>query len=185
MEIKMPTRVMQILGVIALLVVFIKIIVPRTSLYYRYWFFVPKFGDYLVKRDAVLVKGETFKIRLNSINERLTFDSTDYKVAYCNSLGRVSADKPGLAFIEVDTGEKVLVLRVRVLALNHSQLKLSVGEAKLLNIRGTVFHESYESDQQSVATVDSFGWVKAVGKGSCTITAKARGKTMKCKVTVY
>lgn len=184
MILKMPARVMKLIGVIALICVFVKIIIPRTSLYYRNWFFVPKLGEYLVKRDAVLVTGESLKIRINSINQRLTYSSTDYKVAYCNTLGRVYANKPGLAFIKVDTGNKELVLRVRVLALNHKQLTLSKGDAKLLNIRGNVFGEKYETNNQFVAVVDSFGLVKAVGKGSCVITASVRGKVMECKVTV-
>lgn len=171
----------MVLVIIALIV---KIIIPRTSLYYRYWFYVPMFGNYLTVRDKVLISGEHFHLGVKNINQRLTYVSTDFKVAFPDITGRVTAYQPGLAYIHVKVKGEVLTCRVRVIELNHTSLKLKVGESKNLNVKGCWFFEHYKSSNKSIAKVSTFGKVTGITKGEAVITVKAKGRTMTCKVKV-
>lgn len=170
--------------VLVIIVLVLKIIIPRTSLYYRYWFYVPKFGNYLTVRDKVLISGEHFHLGVKNINQRLSFVSTDYKVAYANLMGRVTAYQPGLAFIHVKVKGEVLTCRVQVIKLNHTSLNLRVGESSDLNVKGCWLFESYSSSNPSIAKVSTFGKVTGIAKGEAVITVKAKGRTMTCKVKV-
>lgn len=176
--------IMQLLIVFVIFAIFTRFIIPRTSIYYRYVFYEPKIGAYLTERDVVLVSGESFRLGLRTVNKRMTFSSTDFKVAFVDKLGKVTAYQPGLAFIEVKVEGEVLRCRVRVLKLNHDTVQLKVGETKDLNIKGILFGESYESSNPSVASVNVRGKIVAKTAGSTVIKATAKGKTMECRVTV-
>ena len=171
----------MVLVVIALIA---KIIIPRTSLYYRYWFYIPMFGNYLNVRDKVLISGEHFHLGVKNVNQRLSYVSTDFKVADADLFGRVTANRPGLAYIHVKVNGKVLTCRVRVIELNYTYLKLKVGKNKDLNVKGCWFFEQYKSSNERVAKVSAFGKVTAIAKGEAVITVKAKGRSMTCKVTV-
>lgn len=176
--------IMQLLIVFVIFSIFYKFIFPRTSLYYRYVLYEPKFGVYLTERDVVMVSGESFRLGLRTVNKRMSFSSTDFKVAFVNKLGKVTAYQPGLAFIEVKVDGKVLRCRVRVIKLNYTSLNLTVDEYKRLNVKGVLLWESYESSNPSVAEVTFRGKVIAKSPGTAVITAKARGRSIECKVTV-
>ena len=176
--------IMQLLIVFIIFSICYQFILPRTSIYYRYVFYEPRIGVYLTERDVVMVSGESFRLGLRTVNKRMTFSSTDFKVAFVNKLGKVTAYQPGLAFIEVKVDGEVLRCRVRVIQLNHTSLSLKVGESKLLNIKGVLLWESYESSNSSVVDVSFRGRVVAKSPGTATITAKAKGRSIECKVTV-
>lgn len=182
--VNLPKPVMRILMVLVIIVLVTKIMIPRTSLYFRYWFYTPMFGNYLNERDVVLIRGEHFYLKVKNINQRLSFVSTDFKVAYVDLLGRVTAYKPGLAYIHVKVKGKVLTCRVRVIQLNHTSIKLKVGESRDLNVKGCWFFESYDSSNEAIASVKTFGKVTAKAKGEAVITVRAKGRKMTCKVRV-
>ena len=171
-----------IIGMIIL--VLMKFIIPRTSIYYRLKLYYPVLGNYLNDYDLVLIKGESKRIYVKNINVRVRYESTDFKVAFVNDLGKITAKRTGLCFIKVHVKGKELKCRVRVISLNYSSLKLSVGDGKWLNVRGCVLRERYYSSNKAVVKVSRFGRITAVSKGSATITVKAYGREMKCKVVV-
>jgi uncharacterized protein YjdB len=142
------------------------------------------FGNYLTDRDKVLISGEHFHLGVKNINQRLSFVSTDFKVAYADITGRITAYQPGLAYIHVKVKGEVLTCRVRVIKLNHTSIKLKVGESKDLNVIGCWLLEHYKSSNKSVVKVSTFGKVTGVAKGEAVITVKAKGRTMTCKVKV-
>lgn len=179
-----PKRVMQIITVLAITAILGRVVFVRTSLFYRYWPFQPKFGESLSTIDTVLISGEHFYLKVHDINVRVRYESTDYKVAYANNFGRVTAYQPGLAFIKVYAKDKTMTCRVRVIDLNTNGMNLRVGESRRLNVRGNLFFESYHSKNPSVANVSVFGKVTAVSKGSTEIVVKAKGRKMTCFVTV-
>ncbi len=180
----LPKGVIRFIFVLVMVILTIKIIVPRTSVYFRYWMYYPKFGNYLNVYDVVLVSGERFHLRVKNINQRLSYSSTDFKVAYANEFGQVTAYQPGTAFIEVKVKDETLVCRVKVIRLNYNKVTLKIGDSKKLNVLGNWFFESYSSSNKRVAKVSKYGTVTAVASGTASITAKAKGKTMQCMVTV-
>ncbi len=88
---KLGPIIMQLLVVFVIFAIFYKFIIPRTSTYYRYVFYEPRIGVYLTERDVVMVSGESFRLGVRTVNKRLTFSSTDFKVAFVNKLGKVTA----------------------------------------------------------------------------------------------
>ena len=72
-----------------------------------------------------------------------------------------------------------------------SKTKIELKEEETKNISCTVYPEKatdktvvWTSSDNSVATVNSYGMITAVGKGTCTITAKSGDQTETIKVTV-
>lgn len=68
-------------------------------------------------------------------------------------------------------------------SLNRSTLSLFVGESSTLTTSGGDGSITWNSSNPSVATVSN-GIVKAINKGSATITASSGGKSTSCPVTV-
>lgn len=167
----------------ALLVLLWFLIVPHTSFYFTKSFFTP-FPQRLNKDDVTLVKGEEFTLRVLSINKRISFTSTDIKVADVNIFGKITAYRVGTTIIKAKYGDKVLKCRVRVIAINKKKLNLKAGRSAKLRIQGAWFGARWSSGDTSVVVVSRFGKVTAVSKGSAKVYCKIRGKTLSCTVNV-
>lgn len=68
--------------------------------------------------------------------------------------------------------------------LNKTKVSLYVGEKVTLKMIGTSAKPTFTSSNKSVATVSKTGKVTTKKVGTATITAKVKGKSYKCKVTV-
>ena len=122
--------------------------------------------------------------------------SSNTKVAKVSVSGNeiivTSAKQQGKATVTVTTAKGAKAeLSVTVKegwALNEKKVTLKKGKTfkvKVLSIPSTVKAKAFKSDKPAVATVDVKGKVKAVGKGSATITVTlSNNKTLKLKVTV-
>ena len=81
----------------------------------------------------------------------------------------------------------ILIMPVSVNAaakLNQKSITLNVGKTYILKASGTRGKITWTSSNRSVASVTSRGIVKAVKKGTATITVRSGSKKMICKVTV-
>ena len=70
------------------------------------------------------------------------------------------------------------------LRLNKTAVTLIQGKTVKLRVIGTKRKVTWKSSNKKIAKVNKKGVVKALSPGKCTITAKVRGKKLKCKVTV-
>lgn len=68
--------------------------------------------------------------------------------------------------------------------LNKSKTYLVKGKTTTLKVKGTKTKVKWASKNKSVATVTKKGVVKGKGYGQTYVTAKVKGKTLKCKVIV-
>jgi uncharacterized protein YjdB len=159
------------------------LIIPHTSIYYRTQIFQPIWGS-LNDDDITLVKGETFKLYVRGINNRVSYSSTDIKVAGVNFLGKITAYRGGTTFIKVKLNDEVIKCRVRVIEISDDYMKLKVGRSSHLRVKGAWFGVSWKSSDKTIATVNRFGKVKAKSKGKAVISAKVRGKTVSCTVVI-
>lgn len=104
----------------------------------------------------------------------------------------------GISASEID-GERAIVLRgaivfggveARDVMISHGELSFESASASPKELRASVEPKSaqhlltWKSSDESVATVDSGGVVRAVGAGEATITASAGGKSASCAVKV-
>jgi len=174
----------SILYYITLLVLLWYLIIPRTSIYFRDDMDTPLSARFHVE-DLVMVKGEAFKLRvIGTINERIKFSSTDFKVAYVNIFGKVFALRTGTTVIKAKYDDVVLKCRVRVVDLNKRKLTLNEGKTYKLKVKGPKMKVTWKSKDEKIATVSWSGKVKAISKGSTEIIAKCGDKELICKVNV-
>lgn len=131
-----------------------------------------------------MIKGEEFHLFVYDINKRVSFSSTNFRVAGVNFNGRVFAYNTGKAFIIAKVGKKELRCRVHVVDISSKSIELKAGETYHLKIKGSNAFVSWKSKDKEIATVSMFGKVTAKSCGSTVITAKIKGKTLKCKVVV-
>lgn len=158
-------------------------IIPHTSMYFKSVFFIP-FWQRLNENEIVLSKGEEFQLHVIGINKKVSFSSTDIKVADVDIFGNVTAYRSGTTIIRAKVDGKVLKCRVKVIKINKESLNLKVGKKVKLKIKGVLFGVRWRSNDTSIAVVNRFGKVTAVSKGDVIIYGKVRGKTVKCKINV-
>ena len=150
----------------------------------------------LNKTKANLGVGKTIKLKATITpsdveNEKLTWSSSNDKIAKVDKNGKVTGVKAGTATITVKTANgkkascKVTVVKA---TLNATSLPLQVKKNVTLKVTSTLKGDkvkSFSSSNDKIATVSSKGVVKGVKKGSATITVIMKsGATAKCKVTV-
>ena len=131
-----------------------------------------------------MIKGEETRLFVFGINKRVSFSSTNFRVAGVNFNGRISAHQTGKAFIIAKVDGKKLKCRVHVVDINNEKLKLRKSDTYHLKISGTTAFVSWKSSNTEVASVSMFGTVKAKKKGTAVITAKVKHRTLKCTVIV-
>ena len=137
-------------------------------------------------------------------NKTVKWTTSNSAVATVNSNGKVTAKGKGTAIIKATaadgSGENatctVTVVTpkksVSSVTLNKRSLTMQVGKTQTLSVtvkptNADIRNVIWTSSNTKVATVDSKGKVKAIGKGTATITATAAdgsGKNAACKVTV-
>ena len=155
----------------------------NSSLFYRKSLVLP-FSLHLNEYDLYMIKGEEFHLYVFGINKRVSFSSTNFRVAGVNFNGRVFAYQTGKAFIIARVDKKDLKCRVHVIDINEDMRRLSIGDTFRLKIRGTNSYVRWKSCDKKIATINMFGKIKAVSKGSTIIYAKVKGRTLSCTIEV-
>lgn len=134
--------------------------------------------------DLYLIRGEEYHLKLIALNKRVTFSSTNFRVAGVGLHGRIFAYQTGKTFILAKVGNKVLKCRVHVIDLNKRSITLRPGRSRHLYVKGSNAFVRWMSANPRVASVSMFGRVKANKKGKTVIYAKVKGKTLSCVVRV-
>ena len=160
-------------------------------------------------KTAYVAKGKKVKITTTVTvkpnkkgNKKVTYKTSNKKVATVSSKGYIKGVKAGKAKITVISKKnkkkkavvKVVVKKaaVKKLKLNTGNFNLAVGSKK--SLKATITPKKnvskkvvWKTSNKKVATVTSKGVVKGVGEGTATITCKATdgsGKKASVKVTV-
>jgi len=157
-------------------------------------------------KTLVLKKGKTFKLKAKvsvkgKISKKVTYSSSNKKVATVSKSGKIKAIKNGTAKITVKSvanSKKKVTIKVKVgtpvnkVKLNKKSINAYVGDTVKLNAtvspkKPTIKKLTFTSSKKSVATVDSKGTVTCISTGSAKITVKATdgsGKKATCWVKV-
>ena len=153
-------------------------------------------------KTLTLTKGATYKKLASSIavtpvtsKEKVTYSSSNKKVATVSSKGVIKAKKAGTAKITVKSGKKKVVVTVKVTGVKTTNLSgvpaaKNVSKGKSFKIKAIATPKNtdekitFKSSNKKVATVTSKGVVKGLKKGTATITVRSGSKKMTCKVTV-
>ena len=153
-------------------------------------------------KSLTLAKGATYKKLASSIavtpvtsKEKVTYSSSNKKVATVSSKGVIKAKKAGTTKITVKSGKKKVVVTVKVTGVKTTKLSgvpagKTVSKGKSFKIKAIATPKNtdekitFKSSNKKVATVTSKGVVKGLKKGAATITVQSGSKKMTCKVTV-
>ena len=134
-------------------------------------------------------KKATIKVTKTKVTGKVTFKSSNKKVATINSKGVITGKKAGKAVITVKVGKYTKKLTVKVkkpsFKLVKSSVKLKKGKKTTIRVKAApVSKLTYKTSNKKVATVNSKGVVTAKKKGTAKITVKCNGITRTFKVTV-
>lgn len=128
--------------------------------------------------------------------EKITYKSSNTKIATVSSTGVITAKKVGKVTITVQSGKQkatvtLTVKKAPVLkAIKNVPPKKTITKGKTYTLKpqlypsGAIAKITYTTSNKSIATVDSKGKITAKKKGTAVITVKAGKFTAKCKVTV-
>lgn len=134
-------------------------------------------------KKVVMVVGQKTTIKTPV---KMTFKSSNSKVAAVNSNGKVTAKAKGNATVTAKTSKVTWTYKIKVEKpkLNNSRLSVYTKTSKQLKLKGTSRKVTWSSSAPSVVSVNKKGKIIARRTGKATITAKVNGVKYKCKVTV-
>lgn len=153
-------------------------------------------------KELTMVKGSTYKQLASTVTvapvtskEKVTYASSNKKVAAVNAKGVITAKKVGTAKITIRSGKKKTVVTVKVTGVKTTNLTgvpetKTVSKGKTFRIKAKAVPKNtdekitYTSSNKKVVTVTSKGVVKGIRKGTATITVRSGSVVKTCKVTV-
>lgn len=140
----------------------------------------------LSSTKVTLYLKETQKLTVYGGSGKITWSSSNKKVAKVDKNGKITALKKGTCYIYAKRNGVKLKCKVTVKNPKLSQKKLVTYQnvETFLHMYGGSGKISWKSSNTKVATVNKSGKITAKKTGTCTISAKRNGITLKCKVTV-
>ncbi|SFR98841.1 Ig-like domain-containing protein [Anaeromicropila populeti] len=168
---------------IALIMLVMILLFPYTKFYENKSLF-QSFFERVNTKTIYMEKGSTCKMNLFLVNQRVTYQSQNFRIADINQFGKISGKNTGNTMILVKTKKKTLKCRVYVIALNKGTISCKKGEQTNLKVKGTSAWVKWKSEDQSIAKVTRFGKVTGVKSGTTYVIAKVKGITLKCEIIV-
>lgn len=155
----------------------------------------------LQKTKFDITAGSSAQITVKSIypkGDKVSYTSSNTKVAKVNASGKITAVKAGKAVITVKSGSGIQVkcqvnvkkvVATKKLSVQKKKLTLSKGTKASIKVKRTPANASdkltWKSSNKRVATVNSKGQVVAKKAGKAVITVKsASGKKATCTIQV-
>ena len=137
-----------------------------------------------------MYRGQTARLSaMVTSGRQVTWKSGRPSVATVDEAGRITAVKHGEARISANVDGVTRYCTVTVasptISLNKSSITLKKGDK--FQLKATVSSgntPTFTCSGKKVASVSSSGLITAKAKGSCTVTVKEDGTTVKCKIKV-
>lgn len=141
----------------------------------------------LSNKTYTLETGKTYKLKVTGTKGKVTWSSSNTKVATISSYGTITAKAAGKATITAKVDDKTLTCALTVTApvkISDAAYSLDVNQTYQLKVTGSYKNIAWSTGDASIATVSSTGLVTAKAAGSTTITATVDGKKLTCLITV-
>ncbi len=140
----------------------------------------------LSKTKLTLYVKKTATLKVKGTKKKVTWSSSNKKVAKVSKTGKITAVKKGTATITAKVGGKKYKCKVTVKnpTISKTSATIDFGKTLTLKVSNAVGTVKWSSSNTAVATVSSKGVVTGKGAGTATITALASGIKLTCKVTV-
>lgn len=152
-----------------------------------------------IKTKMTMKKGEKVSLKpvISPIStfDKVTYSTSNKKVATVSSNGVITAKASGSAKITVKSGSKKVVINVKVpktapTAITGVPTSKTLKKGKSLTLKpklspkGAEAKITYKSSNSKVATVNANGKITAKKKGTAVITVKAGNVKATCTITV-
>lgn len=139
----------------------------------------------LNQTSKTLLKGKSFTLKVYGISGRVKWSTSNKKIATVNSRGKVTAKKAGRVTITAKVNGQKIRCNVEVVnkGISRSDITLSKNETYTINTYG-LSNVRWSSGNDSIASVDRYGHVRAKKRGTTRIYAKSGRDTYSCMVTV-
>lgn len=143
-------------------------------------------AEKLSTTKITMTKGKTAKIKVSGTKSKVTYKTSNKKIATVSAKGVVKGVSKGSTTIKVKVGKKTYKVSVKVEkpSISKSSVSLKKGATYKLKVNATSRKVKWTSNNKKVATVSGSGKVTAKGKGQAIITAKLNDKSYTCKVIV-
>ena len=152
----------------------------------------------VAEKKLTVKKGEKASLKATvapfTSAQKLTYISSNKKVATVSKNGVVTAKKAGTAKITVKSGSKKVIVTIMVPKTKTTAItvvkNITVKKGKTCSLKAKAAPKNsdekitYTSSNKKIATVTKSGKVKGVKKGTATITVKSGSETVKVNVTV-
>lgn len=151
------------------------------------------------KTKLTLKPRQSYQLKLNGTQQKVTWSSSNTKIVSVNSKGYVTAKKAGTAKIQALLGDRkflcTIVVKkpaVKVTRIEISPSTVTVPRGKEYILDVTYYPEnkkpdgsvSFTSSNKNIASVDNYGIVNAHNPGNAIITAKYHNLVASCQITV-
>lgn len=140
------------------------------------------------KKNLSLTPGSTAQLALWGTSERITWSTSDSKIATVSDTGKVKAIAAGNATVTAEVDGKKVISKVSVLDISKPSVVMEVngwsGNIKTLKMLGATEPVKWVSSNPAIATVSSNGRIFAKNYGAVTITASVNGKKFTSKVKI-
>jgi uncharacterized protein YjdB len=138
---------------------------------------------YLSDTNLTLELDHYKTIRARGTSGKVSWYTSDSRVASVSGSGKVFAKAPGSATITAYVGGQRLRCKVNVICMKEN-VTLSKNQTSTLTVFGAKGSTTYISSDPSVVSVSENGKLTAKQEGVATITASVDGKELSSKVSV-
>lgn len=140
----------------------------------------------LSQKAVSLYQKKTVTLKVNGGTGAVKWSSSNPQIAKVASNGKVTALKPGTAYISANVNGDIAKCKVTVKApaLSVKSKTIVAKETYTLKINGATGKVKWKSSNSKVVKVASNGKITGIKAGSATITATVNGKKLTCKVKV-
>lgn len=151
----------------------------------------------LEANDLITLKASVLYGNAFDYNPAVTWSVDDSSIISVDANGKITAKKEGIAYVTVksvkggftDTAKICVHVPTTSFNITEKAVTLLVGNSKQVTdvygpANATHTLAAWESSNTKVATVDRYGKITAVGKGTATITAVAKETALSDTVTV-
>lgn len=144
----------------------------------------------LTNYNKTLKIGQSFFLAaISTSGKRITWKSSNSRVAAVNTYGRVTAKKAGTCKITAKTSgaEASCHITVQKTTVTLSASTVTMENGAVFRLAGTTSNRSaitWKSSRPSVAAINDNGTIEAQKVGETVITASADGTKKTCRVTV-
>lgn len=138
---------------------------------------------YINNRNFALELGHYRTLRVHGSSSRVTWTTSNSRVATVTSGGKVTAKAPGNVTITANVGGRKIACKVTVFKLGNESITLLPGKTGSFKITGAS-DITWSTGNKAIATVSTDGTVTAKAPGTAVITASFSGKEIPFKVYV-